>query len=1372
MTVIREIIDQGREPEEDRPIPRASGVVDVSTLQDEGDGDAPVVVPTSLTPSSTLGNLPESTAQSLVQTEQPIVRPHPTLSYPSIPDSLTSNALEIGGIVQDQVDALPEPQSIISDMYATGTLQYGLRSTYNRELRSTTPSINSDNIGPNYSRFNDAIQKAKQDSVQRVTVPSINEGFSGVTRTLSDGNPLSTSSQAAIEDSQNTVTEIEPAFPITQFDRNVSAVVSALVPSFLRPSPLLSTLADTPEEIRDARENLSAIGTIGRVSAENLFDAITSIPSDLDRRRREVGIGGLFTDALYNVLSGSLNTFAGPPVPNNPETLPQWMQDRLPYGPLPDEGEPANLTDVKLFSQSLDRNPSTENMFRRFELATRDTGGVDISKGEYGEYGSTSLSGLFYVLSMPQGAVMAGAYTVLDQFILEPEQRTNRFADLLAGGVDFSFNQEFSDDKYLSFIGNPALSLLPRNAQILAGFTIDMFVGGIADDLFSKSVRAAGRSVRTSLGAITDIPVRQLDDVVKRSVDDVIRRPSVPGEDVPRLNAQIDNALRDAPFSDDAKRLVPELEDTMKKFGIDDAKPYRITTAMDDIAEGRQLTLDFMNTRGPLQGRIARAIDVGDIVGESENLVQLRRIDDRVADIQQIIDLSVEAEANQVAQQLTLDDHRQALFNTLDEQQIVASRLDLTEAQQHVRRVNEIYERRGTIRVANNGFIFQSEPNEVYDTIFPTIPLEQIQPRNVNSANEFMFRYRYAPDSVNELDFNMIRRTDSTIENLGRVWSVENGTFRLPQTPVEELGNLFRARSLEQEYPTLLARFGKPVSNRIESPIMRVDFSSQFDTDELVSAIPVVQPTLLLPPVQDGRVIRQQVDSLQRKAVKFSNQIRESVSRADVPKAIQLRDRLEEVTNTLFHTYADNPEIASQIILERQPNSTRPIGATSRALGERFALAEQRFYYETGVLRKLRQDLFEVRDLLDQQRRLVSESPILERVPVVNEMATKRSQGLTTRTATAEMAQPGPNIRAPQLFDIVGDQPTSFQRIRSFEEFSDLTDEQLTRAIFNDSRVTLDDSGIVRPISETDFEPTVSIDATSYYHGTKATSIDVPSYSPSNEFGPALYVSTDKNVARRFARATPARDLLDTSSLTPRFTNQGRIFPIELTDDFNAVNIRSLTEQQTDNLRTIFRTTLEDRGEFIVSRFNSWSKRHEPHEWWHYVRSQFMKNNGGDVLEYAEFAEEVRDKLLLLGVDGIKDGDTVAILNPGKMQTFVPFEDAHSTGGIGEGLLNRYAADYDFHNRMKNDTTQAILEQDRLAVDEFVHSQLKNTVREQQVIATRSTREYNNLANQMESAVDMDKRQLNAIRRDDSIRDTINTHNRTNRQVSDIPKEC
>lgn len=1655
-----------------RPAPPATGVADVSVLPNQGTDGVPVNLPVAPNNPSTLGNLSPSEAQSLIASDQPAIRPHATISYPSIPDALGGGIDAVDAALRERVAAEMRHQdgSLISDIYAVGELQRALRSTNNRHIRQNVPQGNQLQVNPNPppNALGEYMQQQREQATRQTVIPpELNNGFTGVTRTLADGAPLSPASEAAIQD---------VTYNVNAFDRVVGGGLQALesLPSFIRPPFATLGLDSSPEGIRDSRENLSTLLTTGRVSAERGLGAIGEVPQQFFERLQEVGPVGLFTDTYFNVTRPLAEAFLGPITPTNRDSFPQYVQDRIPTPLSPaEEGSEAIAADPGLFEEIVERNPAAQGTIERLGQTLEPTNFAP-RQGKYGDFGQGPVGALFYALSLPEGIVSAAAYSATDTIGrlsgLSQNTRTpgSRFVDVLFEGADLSFTQDFTADKYLAFVGNPALGRLPRGSQVGLGFIADLVLGGAADSASDGIKKVVGRQLRSPRllsrfnRTPTAPPATQLDEAIQRSANEVVRRPSIPGEDISRLDVKVNNALRDAAVATDNPRLVPDLDEAFRRFGIEDSRPYTLQSAIADLDE--QLTIPFVNTKR-LSGRAIRrgvqavAGEAGEILVEpTQELTRLLSLDDRIVQIQQLVDTSTRRAAEVVAapeevfEQLTLQNHESALRNSIDEYRTTMSRLSMDDAEVAAIRLNRRAESLGVIQVQDNGFIFQPLPDQSYDSILPTVPVSQVEPKNVSSTSEFLMRYRFAPDSVNDLDMMNVRRTDTTIEGLGRLWDVENGSFRQLDTEAEELGNIFRSRALEEQYPNLLSRYGKPVSDRIEAPMVRVNFSPQFDTDDIVTAIPAISPAPFPITVEDVSQVRRRVVSLQRRAAKATAEITNSLLNNDLTRAVRLRTQLDNVTSALKHVYADNPEVAMQTITRSLPDSIRPLGPASDALTPVYVVSEQRFIHENEVLTKLRRDLAEVDRLIQEQRRVVAESPTLERVPVLDEIATRRSQGLTERTATAEVAQPGPGIRIPQLAELIGEQPTSFERVRQFEEFSDLTDEQLRRAIRNDRRLNLSADGTIetvreppielasdtfiregvnsdslrrvtralaetdnssalinvsdgvslrmnrsgfnvdvsfnvdpdldeydlnlgemrnflnsfvdrnpnydysiravesqidnepgsliltalmldegplpdellrdlkdiagdkfskyreyynmgfrldsgadsaRPLPMRDFAKEIFVDSTDssmsyrgvrqevveelpsaprtrspvdvppevaaiqrlaeetdnqvplsslfqtpeyaalspeqqdaairslnnfgfitvadadndlilslpdelrlvaddvpepsravvpdapvveaetlYFHGTKSTTLDAPASSVSNEFGPGLYVSTDQNVARRFARATPALDLVDSTSISPRFTNQGRIFPIELAEDFNAVDIRNLTEAQTNDLRRIFRETLQNRNEPIVSRFQSWSNRHSPHEWWHYVRSQYMRESGGSVSGYIDFSEEVRDQLRLLGYDGIRDGDTLAILNQNKAFQLLPIQDKHASGSIGEGWLNRYAADTEFHNRIKTGTTQAILEQDRLAVDTIARDSLATAVNQQQVIATRATRRYNDAIDQMDEAVLRDSRQRKRTLQTDTIRDSITQTNRTNREVSSIPRIC
>ena len=72
----------------------------------------------------------------------------------------------------------------------------------------------------------------------------------------------------------------------------------------------------------------------------------------------------------------------------------------------------------------------------------------------------------------------------------------------------------------------------------------------------------------------------------------------------------------------------------------------------------------------------------------------------------------------------------------------------------------------------------------------------------------------------------------------------------------------------------------------------------------------------------------------------------------------------------------------------------------------------------------------------------------------------------------------------------------------------------------------------------------------------------------------------------------------------------------------------------------------------------------------------------------------------------------------------------------------------------------------------MVRQQLSDAVNQQQIIATRATRRYNETIDQMDEAVLRDARQRQRVMQQDTVRDAVTQSNRMNREVSSIPRIC
>jgi hypothetical protein len=266
-----------------------------------------------------------------------------------------------------------------------------------------------------------------------------------------------------------------------------------------------------------------------------------------------------------------------------------------------------------------------------------------------------------------------------------------------------------------------------------------------------------------------------------------------------------------------------------------------------------------------------------------------------------------------------------------------------------------------------------------------------------------------------------------------------------------------------------------------------------------------------------------------------------------------------------------------------------------------------------------------------------------------------------------------------------------------------------------------------------------------YYHGTKADSLDVSAHSLTSELGPGLYLTPDEGEAFNYARAKPAIDLVDSADLRPRFTNQGRVFAVDVPTD--ARILRTDVDADVDVIKDTFREQIKEilPGP-TLRRFDSWRRRHPVNQWWHYIRSQFLKEQQSQ-LNYIRFTENVRDRLVQEGYDGVGDGHVLNLFS-GNRVVLGSTDDVASDGSLMEGLLYRYKVDQELQARVTTTrnkqatsfaTTEAILEQDRLAIDTFSRQQLAEQVITQERRTVEATRRMGRMEIDLDNAVHIDR---------------------------------
>ena len=1619
----------------------------------------------SITPEAQLSS---STAESLVNTSQPI--PFRPIHYtvPSVPDFLAEQQPNDLQQLQQFNDSVQQLQGM-NDVYSVGQLRNRLRSTFNLNQHSSTLAPVDRGLP---SEIDVSIEQANTrralQTQNALIAPNAERGLVGVVRSLQSGQPFSNASNQSIRDFFLDTLGVDVAIqeqPKEEVEKSgiVDRILSTAGQTFAQALPglnLAATLGIAPgtdaEEIGVARRIFRDIGRItsdritqrarevgtGEFIRENTIGRITpgrTVENVARNLRRAYGTPSAAINSTVQAVSFGIAGFEnGRPVlgpgdvaldrdnfepfesvdTNNVSALLQRSVGLTPQQQI------ALPTDSTFLGELVNRSADFRNLLRDLEPVTNEAGQIGFNPftGHFGEFGSAgSLSGLLWLANLPEGTVTGALYDIADltravtydtrvgrllgrvnPIFNEPLLDTATRIDTLGAfvGRDYGFTQRFSEDRYLSFIGNPGLRFIPKPVQIAVGFVADAALGGFTDagftdpvfDFVTRATRRTSQSItEAGIETATTIARREIDDAVARSVDDVLRKvnSSTSNQTIDLLSRRINNTVGNAEIVEQSRRIIPDIENTVRTFNLDDARPYSLQTAIRRGGQFQQLEVPFIRPR--LVGEVTET--VVDITAPQVVSTATRRLadtDETIRNLQRLVNRNTQVVTEGEQLSLPLEELQQSVANNISTQVSNLRGASPDEVNAYAQTLIERAARDEAIELTENGFIIQEAQDIVLDSIAPSISVNQITPKTVNSTTEFLFRYRVDPDSVNDLDTIFTRRTDQTISLLGEVWNVDGARTISIESPVDELSNLYRLEYLEREQPNLLSRIGKPVSENIQSPIKRIDFSTQTNTPYSLSAVVQARnveedfPTTEV--LTRNREDRRRLVSLQNRAGRIVSDIQKNLYEGRVDKVLDLEQQLERVTAATNRVFADNPQIAIEEITRSLPDNVRPLGQSSNALRDRYVLAERRFHYENGVLRRMRADLSDVDGLVRQQQNVVARLPQLERYSSASELATRRREGLSVRTATGEMNQPGPDFTIAELEELVGEGDSISNLVRQ-AELEDFTEEQIRQAVTNSPNLRLSGNFVVRTdepssavmeaqqfsdslisstfdgLSPNSLEEvsrvllagnddlavsfsngvdlilgsqnnTLFVDFTvngrfvrghspqspvttrrglsemksflndfmrtnpqydyriaaiasreisapdgrslsqirnailedpnseelrsvllemlgekyskyshyyrygfrlenqadsngrlslleyanilsdegfaaepmvfafdpadglrgvrnqpsigDYYHGTKAKSLDVEAFSPTNELGAGLYLSSDINVARRHARALPAEDLVDTGSLTNRFTNQGQVFStsvpqqntIRTFDDidpeqFNVANVRLLSEDVTNAARNEFGRVIEELIPEITPRWNSWSRRHrDMGEWWHYVRSQYIRTRGVDSMdEYANFAEEIRNSFLSIGVDALKDGNNLVVLNPSKISIRPGTVDETSTGSVAEGLLNRYAADLDLHNRVNNTTTEAILETDRLAIDQYVRNRLADAVTEQERIALRTTQAYNEIADRMQRSVNVDKSRNISSTINDANRDSVNRFNRTNR-TPNLPTEC
>lgn len=304
---------------------------------------------------------------------------------------------------------------------------------------------------------------------------------------------------------------------------------------------------------------------------------------------------------------------------------------------------------------------------------------------------------------------------------------------------------------------------------------------------------------------------------------------------------------------------------------------------------------------------------------------------------------------------------------------------------------------------------------------------------------------------------------------------------------------------------------------------------------------------------------------------------------------------------------------------------------------------------------------------------------------------------------------------------------------------------------------------------------------TTFYHGTKARNLDTAATSLTNEMGPGLYVTSSRDEAYFYSIAQPAEDLIDLDpDFRPEFTNVGRTFDIDVVDVQNVgkssvANPRSFTvldlssSSAQEELRDLFAEVMQSffRDDNLVRRFKSWSRNKHPNQYWHYVRSQLLKD-GNSQTQYHRFTLTVQEELRLRNIDALRDGDSINIISM-NYAVGEAAESFDSTGSIEEAIRARLAVDNSLANRVQNRTTEAIVAQNQLALDTYAVNNMKRVVADQERQALDAAKQLNDVESRLDEAVQADTQRNIQQQTDEGFRDAVNQHNRMEREGDICP---
>lgn len=919
---------------------------------------------------------------------------------------------------------------------------------------------------------------------------------------------------------------------------------------------------------------------------------------------------------------------------------------------------------------------------------TGDNPGVNLLQGQFGDFGNAGvLSGLLYLANLPEGLASGALYELTNFYV-------DNFTDIELGrdrvrlfdafrGRDLGFMQEQDDARYLSFIGDNSLlsNIGIRNpvAQGAIGFVTDVIWGGFADFGTNQIARTVTRNI------IDPAVARALPEVAPSSIRILNQEGAA---SVVNLNKVIDDAI-------EARRLNPlpriTADPSLRRTLPIKADGVTLSTRVSRIGD---LVREVFVTR---PGNLLDEIRVNRLSQIEEDLVPLQEsiIRNNLSSqqarqaIETLGDLDSPITPDLLETQLAIIRNSDSVNEATQRQirNLIAERRDLALSSGNLRQVvaRETQEAlaRGSIRLDGDRIVTLA-PDPVFDELLPTIFQESIQPSIPIKAT--LRQYRIDPTATNPIQLSPVRRTNEQLTSLAKFHNLvpSNAPILGPR----------QLQSLRREYPTLLSRYGNPIDDNLSLPVKRIQLSPADPLNQVqgapgvpsgprqeVTFIPDVPPPTV-GEIQLDPISKRTVNALSRRAERIYKQL-ESVT--DIPTENRLLKQLDAIESRLHRVFANSSsESVEDFYIEALPINRAPTTPASTQIARSLSRAESRFSESAKSARNLQQQLIDAQRVLDEQGSYLEELPELERATLHHEVATRNNY---TRGGVPLIAPSEPiDEFVPTATRVIADPPKSLQQ----------------------------------HISNGD----------SWYHGTKSlindmTAVDfTKGSSVSNELGPGLYLTTDPNLAREFAKAHPVVDRVPNPSL--RATDVGRVHqitaapgPTQRIIDGDSIlpkdsPVRSLFH---DTARTtLMRSLPDDVANRFINNIRRITRNKPYRDWFQSLRLSWNRIAPDSQTELVAFNSAFTKSLVSdLGVYGAShkhlDGHfTLAVYdNTGLAElNRVPV----GTGGLAEQRLSRYAADLFAHNEFNNATTRSNLAASALAVDQQSVNNLKSAVKD------------------------------------------------------------